>query len=107
MGLNRRDAMRRMAAGGVGAATSMLWVDALSALAREQAAHAHPAAAAAKAAAPWAPAVLSPRQLETVATLCDLIIPQTDTPGARAVLVDRFIDSVLKEAAAADRKRFL
>ena len=106
-GLNRRDAMRRLAAGGIGAATPMLWVTTLSALAREQAAHVHPSAAAAQAAATWRPKVLTAHQLDTVATLSELIIPQTDTPGAKATLVDRFIDSVLQDATPADRKRFL
>ncbi len=42
-----------------------------------------------------------------MATLSDLIIPETDTPGARGALVDRFIDAVLAEAPRADRNRFL
>ncbi|MEP6917828.1 MAG: gluconate 2-dehydrogenase subunit 3 family protein [Acidobacteriota bacterium] len=105
--LNRRDAIRRLAAGGMGAAASVLWVDALSALARVQAEHVHPAAAAAQRAATWSPRVLKPHQLETVATMSERIIPQTDTPGAKAALVDRFIDSVLREATPADRKSFL
>jgi hypothetical protein len=39
--------------------------------------------------------------------LSELIIPETETPGARAALVDRFIDEVLKDATATDRKRFI
>lgn len=105
IGLNRRDALRKMAAGGIGAA-SALWVGNVTALARAQAAHAH-AAVAAQSAAAWAPKVLTSRQLATVATLSELIIPQTDTPGAKGALVDRFIDSVLQEAQPEDRARFL
>lgn len=41
--------------------------------------------------------VLSPEQGELVATLSELIIPTTDTPGARAAKVDRFIDLMLKD----------
>jgi hypothetical protein len=104
--LNRRDALRALAAGGIGAATSVLWIDTLSALARVQAAHMPPSAAASQSVA-WTPGVLNPHQLQTVATLSELIIPQTETPGAKAALVDRFIDSVLKDAAPADRRRFL
>jgi hypothetical protein len=106
MGLNRRDALRRLAAGGIGAAASTLWVGNLTALARAQSAHAH-AAISAQGATAWAPKVLNPHQQKTVATLSELIIPQTDTPGAKAALVDRFIDSILREAAPADRARFL
>jgi hypothetical protein len=105
-GLSRRDAMRRLAAGGIGTAASGLWVETLSALARTQAAHVHPSAASSQAAA-WVPKVFNRHQRETVATLAELIIPETDTPGARAAGVDRFIDAVLKDATPGDRKRFL
>jgi hypothetical protein len=104
--VNRRDALRRRAAAGLGAASAPVWVEALSALAREQAAHVHPATPAGATAA-WAPKVLSVHQNETVTTLCELIIPQTDTPGAKAALVNRFIDSVLEGAVPADRSSFL
>lgn len=40
---------------------------------------------------------LSPHQHAIVTELCELIIPETDTPGARAVRVDEFIDLVLAE----------
>jgi hypothetical protein len=51
--------------------------------------------------------VLSAHQRATVGTLGELIIPETDTPGAKAVLVDRFIDQTLREAPRTDRLRFL
>src|SRR6267378_6623613 len=52
--------------------------------------------------------VLDPHQSETVATIADMIIPTTDTPGARAAQVHRFIDLLLAEwAADDDRKQFL
>ena len=105
-GLNRRDALRKLAAGGIGAAASTLWVGNLSALARAQAAHAH-AAVSVQSGTAWAPKVLNAHQQSTVATLSELIIPQTDTPGAKATLVDRFIDSILQEAEPGDRARFL
>jgi hypothetical protein len=106
--LSRRDAIRTLAAGGIGVASVPLWVDALSALAREQAPHAHAAMPpAAPAPSTWTPKVLSAHQDQTVTTLCELIIPQTETPGAKAARVNRFIDAVLKEAPAADRASFL
>ena len=40
---------------------------------------------------------LTPEQGELVATLAELIIPTTDTPGARAVGVDAFIDRLLTD----------
>jgi hypothetical protein len=39
--------------------------------------------------------------------LTELIIPQTDTPGAKATLVNRFIDRVLSAASPDDRSKFL
>ena len=106
-GLNRRDALRRIAVGGMGAVTSALWVENLSALAQVQAEHVHTALVTAQAAGTWAPKVLSAHQHQTVAALVELIIPQTDTPGAKAALVDRFIDTLLAGAERPDRDRFL
>jgi hypothetical protein len=65
-GVNRRAALRTMAAG-VGAAASALWVAELAVLAEEQAVHAHLLAATPQGGS-WTPAVLSPQQLETVGT---------------------------------------
>ena len=107
--LDRRQAMRALAAGAVGAATAATWVDSLSALARQQA-HAQ-AAGAAIAAQDWTPRVLIARQNEAVITLTELIIPDTGpapgTPGAKAALVNRFIDNVLHSASPTDRDNFI
>src|SRR5437660_8949348 len=52
--------------------------------------------------------VLDPHESETVATIAEMIIPATDTPGARAAEVHRFIDLLLAEWAADDeRAKFL
>ena len=40
-------------------------------------------------------------------TLSELIIPQTETPGARAARVNELIDLVLSDAEERDRKEFL
>lgn len=40
---------------------------------------------------------LNPHQNATVTTISELIIPQTDTPGAKAARVNEFIDLVLTE----------
>src|SRR4051812_44547983 len=105
--LNRRDALRTIAAAGAGAVSAPLWVEALSALAREQAPHVHAANAQAAAAGPWSPRVLTPHQNDTVTVLCELIIPETDTPGAKVAEVNRFIDTVLQEAPSSDKSAFL
>lgn len=103
--LNRREALRRLAAGAVGAATSPMWTDTLIALARQ---HAHTqAAGGAMTAAQWTPRLLTAHQNDTVVALTELIIPQTDTPGAKAANVNRFIDWVLSGAPAAERSKFI
>lgn len=104
-GVNRRDAIRAMTAG-AGATISALWVSELTVLAEEQAAHAHLLAATPQGGT-WTPTVLSPAQLETVGTLVELVIPTTETPGAKAALVDRYIDGVLSTAPRNTRAGFL
>jgi len=54
----------------------------------------------------WKPRLFSPAQVEMVATLAEIMIPQTDTPGARAALVHEHIDLVLSEESAEVRQRF-
>jgi hypothetical protein len=51
---------------------------------------------------------LNPHQNATVVVLTDLIIPETDTPGAKAARVNEFIDVILTEwATEAERLNFL
>ncbi|HXV60086.1 MAG TPA: gluconate 2-dehydrogenase subunit 3 family protein [Vicinamibacteria bacterium] len=51
---------------------------------------------------------LDVEQSELVAVVAELIIPETDTPGARAARVDAFIDLMLTEwFADEERHRFL
>jgi len=101
--MHRRDALKTIAAGAAGS----LWVQQLSALAQLNADHLHTALAATQTAGGWVAKVLDPHQQQTVAALAELIIPQTDTPGAKAALVDRFIDGLLQTAPAADRRQFI
>lgn len=51
---------------------------------------------------------LSPSQNSLVVTMIDLIIPVTDTPGAKAARVNEFIDIILTDwANEAERQAFL
>jgi Gluconate 2-dehydrogenase subunit 3 len=103
--VNRRQALWTFGTAAVGVATSSIWVESLSALARQQA-HAH-AAQSAVVATDWAPRVLTARQNDAVVVLTELIIPETDTPGAKAARVNRIIDSLLADAKTTDRDSFL
>lgn len=70
-----------------------------------------PAAAAAQTvsapAAAWKPEVLDAHQNETVIALSDLIIPDTDTPGAKAANVNRYIDLFLRDGSEASLRSFV
>ncbi len=100
--VSRRELLRRL---GIGVAATPVWVASLTALAEQQA-HVHPAAVPSVPAANWVPKALDAHQNETVIALSELIIPQTDTPGAKAVLVNRFVDAVLDDADEADARAF-
>jgi len=103
--MNRRRALTQLVAGAVGVAATPLWVQSLCARARTEAQT--QAAQAAASAAEWSPSVLTPRQNEAVIALTELIIPATDTPGAKAALVNRFVDHVLSTAEAKERSEFV
>ena len=103
--INRRRALTQLVAGAVGAAAMPLWVESLCAQARAEA-HTE-AAQAAVAASTWPPSALTPRQNEAVIALTELIIPATETPGAKAALVNRFVDHVLSTADAKERSEFI
>lgn len=103
--LTRRRALTQLVAGAVGVAATPVWVQSLCAQARAEADT--QAVRAAAGASTWAPSVLTPRQDEAVIALTELIIPATDTPGAKAVLVNRFVDHVLSVADAKERSEFI
>ena len=55
----------------------------------------------------YAPQTLTSEQYDLTGALADVIIPPTDTPGAREVGVPEFIDKLMTEwYPAEDRKRF-
>lgn len=65
-----------------------------------------PPAETAPPAAAWKPALLGAHENETVIALADLIIPATDTPGAKAANVNRVIDLYLKDGDPQRREAF-
>jgi gluconate 2-dehydrogenase gamma chain len=64
--------------------------------------------AAKQAAKPnWRPSVLSAHENETVIAVTDLIIPTTDTPGAKAAHVNRYIDLLLRDGPLDQREAII
>jgi hypothetical protein len=55
----------------------------------------------------WKPEVFDGHQNETVIALTELIIPATDTPGAKAAHVNRWMDRLLGAGPAEQRDAFL
>jgi gluconate 2-dehydrogenase gamma chain len=55
----------------------------------------------------WKPEFLDQHQNETLIALCSLIIPATDTPGAKEALVNRFIDKELAVESEEVQRQFL
>jgi gluconate 2-dehydrogenase gamma chain len=56
----------------------------------------------------WTPRTLTPDQHNAVNTIAEIIIPETDTPGARSAGVDQFIDAMLTDYyPLTERERFL
>ncbi len=65
------------------------------------------AAAAAHAEGEWKPKVFDAHQNETVVQLTELIIPTTDTPGAKAAKVNEYIDLMLSDVSEDHGHSFL
>lgn len=52
----------------------------------------------------WTPRTLNADQNEMVVTIGQIIIPETDTPGAKAAHVNRFIDAMLTDWYPAEKR---
>jgi hypothetical protein len=104
--VDRRGALRMLGRAGLGTASTPLWLESLAALAHDHA-HALQQAGPTAAAANWAPRALDAHQNDMVVALSEMIIPATDTPGANAALVHRFVDAVVDDADDLDRRAFL
>jgi hypothetical protein len=55
----------------------------------------------------WKPIFFDDHQNETLVALSDAIIPATDTPGAKAALVNRFLDLVMSSEPLEVQREFL
>src|SRR5262249_13665139 len=55
----------------------------------------------------WKPKFLDEHQNETLIALSDLMIPATDTPGAKEALANRYIDLVLAAETHENQRAFL
>jgi gluconate 2-dehydrogenase gamma chain len=101
--MDRRTALKQIAVGGAVIATvPMLDRGAFAALHD----HVH-AAQTAAAAQPWKPIFFNAHQNDTVVVLSELIIPATDTPGAKAAKVNEFVDLMLSEEEDANKRAFV
>jgi len=68
--------------------------------------HDHAAGPATKPGADWKPELFDDHANETVIALIDLIIPATDTPGAKAALVNRHMDHILAASPEEEKTQF-
>ena len=93
-GFDRRELLRRLSLAGFGALTSPAWARALGSADT----HAHAAATVAAGDPAWTPAFLSVEQDKLVTAMAEAIIPATDTPGATAAFVNRYVDAILFDA---------
>ena len=102
--VGRREAVRRLTMGGLGVAALPAWVEALAGIAEARALEPPVPSSSPEG---WKPKFLDAHQDQTVTVISELIIPETDTPGAKAALVNRFIDGVLAAAAEPERREFV
>lgn len=63
--------------------------------------------APARASGPWQPLFFDQHQNRMVEELTELIIPATETPGAKAAQVNRLIDLFLNEEESGQQQRFI
>ena len=99
--MNRRDVLRSTVLGALGAGTAF----APLAPAREF----PPGYDASKdlERSDWKPLFLDQHQNETLIVISDLIIPGTDTPGAKEALVNRFLDLLMSAESAETQRAFI
>ena len=101
--MNRRDAFKAIALGSAGLVSQ---TSVAGELAAQVHSHAHQKLTVQKPSA-WRPRFFSEAQNETVTVIAELIIPETETPGARAAKVNEHMDLVLSEETSEVRETFL
>jgi gluconate 2-dehydrogenase gamma chain len=105
--LRRREVLRRAAWLLGGAVSAPLAVALLQGCGDRKAAEA-PKAADAPLPVPWAPKFLNAAQLALVSEIAEIMIPRTDTGGARDAGVPQFVDLMLADVyKPEDQQRFL
>jgi hypothetical protein len=55
----------------------------------------------------WKPVLLNDQQNKTLIALSDVIVPATETPGAKEALVNRYLDLVLAGESPESQQKFL
>jgi hypothetical protein len=98
--IRRRDALKTMAVGSSGLVHLVASAPVAGTVPELAAEAAHGAVET------WKPSFLTPDEAELLATLADLIIPETDTPGARTARVHEHIDLVLSHETDQVRQDF-
>ena len=115
-GMDRREVLRRLvASAGASAALPVLGQAAVKhdaslhgmAASREAALGSAQPADPTLMASDWKPKFFDTHQNGTVVALSDIIIPDTDTPGAKAALANRFIDLLLSAEAPETQQQYL
>ena len=97
--MNRRELLLSSLLGGVGAATAALPANALEFPSNYDASK--------ELERPdWKPVFMDEHQNATLIVLSDLIIPSTDTPGAKEALVNRFLDLLMSAESAETQRAF-
>ena len=101
--MNRRDAFKAIALGSAGLMREASVADLVAAEV-----HLEPHQKSSSPKTPrWQPRLFSEAQNETVTVIAELIIPETETPGARAAKVNEHMDLVLSEESTEVQERFL
>ena len=108
-GVNRREVLQGLSSVMAAVSTTAFFggLTAEQLLAQGQSLHARVARGAALAAGGAKGNFFTSQQLDTVAVLSDLIIPETDSPGARQANVHAFLDGLMASRPEGEQKRFL
>lgn len=54
----------------------------------------------------WKPEFFTPHENESAVVISELVIPETDTPGAKAALVNRYMDKLLAAQPEVNKAQF-